>query len=42
MLHFIETPIFTKQVLKLLDDEAYKEGHLTKVRVSVFGLSIIL
>ena len=25
MLHFIETPIFTKQVLKLLDDEAYKE-----------------
>ncbi|WP_238062252.1 hypothetical protein [Psychrobacter sp. Ps3] len=67
MLHFIETPIFTKQVLKLLDDEAYKElqenlinnpeqgdliqgtgafekpdGHLTKVRVAVFGLSIIL
>ncbi len=25
MLHFIETPLFTKQVLKLLDDDNYKE-----------------
>jgi hypothetical protein len=25
MLHFIETPLFTKQVLKLLDDDSYKE-----------------
>lgn len=25
MLHFIETSLFTKQVLKLLDDDNYKE-----------------
>ncbi|WP_296405732.1 type II toxin-antitoxin system RelE/ParE family toxin [Psychrobacter sp.] len=25
MLHFIETPLFTKQVIKLLDDDSYKQ-----------------
>ncbi len=28
MLHFIETTTFTKQVVKLLDDDSYKELQL--------------